>query len=199
MEVPDVEGIRLALLDPESRLRRMADGPPGRAYSRIRRLRVRNTDFFEDIEIPFNPCLTTLIGGRGTGKSTVIEYLRHGLDRGRKEDLPDDDPSSIRDAVLSILGPKKERDFGHTKGTLLPDYEISVDLVVAERAYRVRRTGKGIEVIPDPDDPGAVQRLIDQRGGVDVCFGGIGINGHMAFNETHAFGFARLPHLYRRG
>lgn len=36
---------------------------------------------------------------------------------------------------------------------------------------------------PDPRDPGAVQRLIDERGGVDACFGGIGINGHVAFNE----------------
>jgi glucosamine-6-phosphate deaminase len=29
----------------------------------------------------------------------------------------------------------------------------------------------------------AIQRLIDARGGVDACFGGIGINGHIAFNE----------------
>lgn len=38
-------------------------------------------------------------------------------------------------------------------------------------------------VFPDPHDPEAVGRLIAQRGGVDACFGGIGINGHIAFNE----------------
>jgi len=38
-------------------------------------------------------------------------------------------------------------------------------------------------VFPDPQDCAAIGRLIEQRGGVDVCFGGIGINGHMAFNE----------------
>jgi glucosamine-6-phosphate deaminase len=38
-------------------------------------------------------------------------------------------------------------------------------------------------VFPDPADPGAVQRLIEARGGVDACFGGIGINCHIAFNE----------------
>ena len=38
-------------------------------------------------------------------------------------------------------------------------------------------------VFPNPRDPDAVGRLITQRGGVDVCYGGIGINGHMAFNE----------------
>lgn len=38
-------------------------------------------------------------------------------------------------------------------------------------------------IFPDPRDCDAVQRLIDARGGVDVTFGGIGINGHVAFNE----------------
>ncbi|MEA2710693.1 MAG: glucosamine-6-phosphate deaminase [Phycisphaerales bacterium] len=38
-------------------------------------------------------------------------------------------------------------------------------------------------VFPDPFDCAAVQKIVDKRGGVDVCFGGIGINGHIAFNE----------------
>jgi glucosamine-6-phosphate deaminase len=38
-------------------------------------------------------------------------------------------------------------------------------------------------VFPDPRDCGAIKRLIAERGGVDTCFGGIGINGHIAFNE----------------
>lgn len=163
MEVPDVEGIRLALLDPESRLRRMADGPPGRTYPRVERIRIKHTDFFEDAEIPINPCLTTLIGGRGTGKSTVIEYLRYALDRARMEDLPDDEPSNVREAVLSVLSTKKERDFGQTKGTLLPDHEIEVDLVVAERPYRVRRSASGIAIVPDPDQPDAQPASLDVR------------------------------------
>jgi glucosamine-6-phosphate deaminase len=55
-------------------------------------------------------------------------------------------------------------------------------------------------VFPDPKNCGAIQKLIDARGGVDVCFGGIGINGHMAFNEPPELGekisneaFAALP------
>lgn len=38
-------------------------------------------------------------------------------------------------------------------------------------------------VFPDPQDPEAAARLIAARGGVDVAFGGIGLNGHLAFNE----------------
>ena len=39
-------------------------------------------------------------------------------------------------------------------------------------------------VFPDPADPGKVDRLIEELGGVDIAFGGIGINGHLAFNEA---------------
>ena len=55
-------------------------------------------------------------------------------------------------------------------------------------------------VFPDPNDPDAVGRMIAERGGVDICLGGIGINGHMAFNEPPEPGetvsaeeFAALP------
>jgi glucosamine-6-phosphate deaminase len=55
-------------------------------------------------------------------------------------------------------------------------------------------------VFPDPRDPDALGRCIAERGGVDACFGGIGINGHVAFNEppepgeiTTTAAFAALP------
>jgi glucosamine-6-phosphate deaminase len=38
-------------------------------------------------------------------------------------------------------------------------------------------------VFPHPQKCSEIQKLIDARGGVAVTFGGIGINGHMAFNE----------------
>lgn len=39
-------------------------------------------------------------------------------------------------------------------------------------------------VFPDPAAPERVGRLIEELGGVDIAFGGIGINGHLAFNEA---------------
>lgn len=41
-------------------------------------------------------------------------------------------------------------------------------------------------VFPDPDNVGFIPELIKELGGVDICFGGIGINGHVAFNEADA-------------
>jgi glucosamine-6-phosphate deaminase len=38
-------------------------------------------------------------------------------------------------------------------------------------------------IVPDPNRPEAVGQAIADRGGVDVCWGGIGLNGHLAFNE----------------
>lgn len=43
---------------------------------------------------------------------------------------------------------------------------------------------EGQRVFPDPNAPEKVGELIDRLGGVDICFGGIGINGHVAFNEA---------------
>jgi len=53
---------------------------------------------------------------------------------------------------------------------------------------------------PDPREPRATTALIERLGGVDVCFGGVGITGHLAFNDPPEPGepldteaFARLP------
>lgn len=39
-------------------------------------------------------------------------------------------------------------------------------------------------IFPDPNNVAYIPELIEKLGGVDICFGGIGINGHVAFNEA---------------
>lgn len=52
-------------------------------------------------------------------------------------------------------------------------------------------------VFPDPADPARGDRLLEQLGGADIAFGGIGITGHLAFNEPQPEltneAFAALP------
>ncbi len=55
-------------------------------------------------------------------------------------------------------------------------------------------------IFPDPRKLASVERIIAARGGVDVCYGGIGITGHIAFNDPPEPGeqisneaFAELP------
>jgi glucosamine-6-phosphate deaminase len=38
-------------------------------------------------------------------------------------------------------------------------------------------------VVPDPFDIERVQKFFDSKGGVDICYGGVGVHGHIAFNE----------------
>lgn len=39
-------------------------------------------------------------------------------------------------------------------------------------------------IFPDPHNLSYMTETIKRLGGVDICFGGIGINGHLAFNEA---------------
>ena len=43
---------------------------------------------------------------------------------------------------------------------------------------------KSQRIFPDPNNIKYIPELIERLGGVDICFGGIGINGHVAFNEA---------------
>ncbi len=36
---------------------------------------------------------------------------------------------------------------------------------------------------PSPADPAAATRLVERHGGADLCFGGMGLTGHLAFND----------------
>ena len=38
-------------------------------------------------------------------------------------------------------------------------------------------------IFPDQDNIGEIPRMIDGAGGIDACYGGVGIHGHVAFNE----------------
>jgi glucosamine-6-phosphate deaminase len=39
-------------------------------------------------------------------------------------------------------------------------------------------------LFPDPDDPAGYDRRLERLGGAGLCIAGVGINGHLAFNEA---------------
>ncbi len=47
-------------------------------------------------------------------------------------------------------------------------------------------------IFPDPFDPDYNLHKIDDLGGIDVCYGGIGFHGHIAFNEPYDTYFTRM-------
>jgi len=78
MSIPSVEGLRQAFLDPDSRIRLLTEGIPPE-HTEIIALHWEG-GFLDKQSIHFNSNLNVLIGGRGTGKSTIIESIRYVLD-----------------------------------------------------------------------------------------------------------------------
>jgi len=78
MSHPTVEGLRQAFLDPDSRIRLLSEDEPPE-HTELVALNWLS-GFLDEQAIHFNGNLNTLIGGRGTGKSTIIESLRYVLD-----------------------------------------------------------------------------------------------------------------------
>lgn len=77
MSAISVEGLRQAFLDPKSRIRLNRDTPPG-PHAEFVAL-AWDGGFLDGTRLHFNGNLNVLVGGRGTGKSTIIESLRYVL------------------------------------------------------------------------------------------------------------------------
>ena len=68
----------MAFKDPESRVRLM-DQMQERFYSQIESIRIQG-GYFDGLTAELSGHLNAVIGGRGTGKSTLLECLRYALD-----------------------------------------------------------------------------------------------------------------------
>ena len=89
MTRPDLDGLRLALLDGAESLRKTTEGDPHdpneqRAALVIESVIVDTAKYMgrpSPIRIDLNPWLNVIIGGRGTGKSTLVDFCRKTLRR----------------------------------------------------------------------------------------------------------------------
>lgn len=87
---PSIVSLRQAFLDGKSRLRLQTERPSDeQTHPRIVFLKCRGLKFLADLEIHFSPNLNTVIGGRGTGKSTALELLRFVFGRDQGEGFSD--------------------------------------------------------------------------------------------------------------
>jgi len=78
MSTPSFSSFKLAFSDSESRVRLNSDVKE-KYYSRVESVRFVG-GFLDGIDIKYSEHLNALIGGRGTGKSTLIESIRYVLD-----------------------------------------------------------------------------------------------------------------------
>ena len=127
MSQVSVEGLRQAFLDPESRIRLVTDPIP-EGHIELAAMAWEG-GFLDGQGVHFNENLNVLIGGRGTGKSTILESIRYVLG-------------------LNPLGDEARRAHeGIVRGVLRSGTKISL-LVCTHRParcdYRIERT------VPNP-------------------------------------------------
>lgn len=76
------EGLRLCFLDPDVRIQKyngIETGEPNRTvHPVIERIQIEG-GFLNGIDLELNPNLNCVIGGRGTGKSTLLELIRYAF------------------------------------------------------------------------------------------------------------------------
>ncbi len=95
-----VQGLRQAFLDPDSRIRLNSEEiPPLHAYLEAIEW---EGGFLGGLKLHLNENLNVLIGGRGAGKSTVIESIRHAL--GMPPDTEEAE-RNYRSIVKDVIGP----------------------------------------------------------------------------------------------
>ena len=149
---PSVEGLRQAFLDPDSRVRLNSDEEP-EEHSELEAIAWEGGGFLDGGAIHFNRNLNVLIGGRGTGKSTVIESIRYALDL---EPVGDEARNAHHDVVRHVLR-------SGTKVSLLVR-----SLHPDERQYRIERTVPNPPIVRDEDGQVSNLRPIDVLPRVEV-------------------------------
>ncbi|MEX2503105.1 MAG: AAA family ATPase [Trueperaceae bacterium] len=133
MSTPSFQGIRLALVDQSDSLIRSDEAlgdPNGYAALHVESIEVRDAQYLgrgQPFRLRFNPWLNVVIGGRGSGKSTVVEFLRLGL--GREDQVP----SQLSSEVSGYARVNS----GKEDGLLTPRTRIGVQVVKDKVRYRM--------------------------------------------------------------
>ena len=130
-----LDAIKLALHDPSVRV--AIYSPPEMTHDWITGIKIKGSSFLKDLSIYFNPEMNTLIGGRGVGKSAIIETIRYGLGL-QVYSEPEYRANFVHDVVGSggIIEVYVQRYYGDQK-----------------RNYVIRRTvGKEVEIYDENND-----------------------------------------------
>lgn len=148
MSRPSIESLRQAFLDPDDRLRFGQTRPEDEeTHPRIRSVSVRGARFLADQEIELSGNLTTIIGGRGSGKSTVIEYVRQTLGQ-----------------TAGIWGDEAQRNFARLQQTVTPETRVTVVIEKEGQSWTLESVGRApATFIAGPSSPPDAARFFPAR------------------------------------
>ena len=158
MSKPTLEGLRLALLDGKGiSIKRSDEGdfdPFQTPKNFIERIQIKSAQFMGNGSpeiLKLSPWYNALIGGRGTGKSTIVHALRLGYRRDDELE-PLGEMSAPYQQFKNFVEPARGR---YGRGALREETEIALGLQMegAINALRWRSDGKG-DVVWEQDDEG---------------------------------------------
>ncbi len=142
-EKPNLESLRQALLLPKFRIRNDFDCPES-PYRRpqlwIKQLSVKNTEIAsppsqnDPLWVDFSPQMTTVIGGRGSGKSSILRFIRGAMNR--VDDLSNLKYIKEDQERFFKLKDKKDR-----QGVLSKDSSIIIEFCRNNQYHRITTTG----------------------------------------------------------
>ncbi len=132
-EQPSLESLRQAFLLAQSRICRGGEEPYKPPVLWIKSVNVLNTGITEQtipLSVEFSPQLTTIIGGRGSGKSSILRFLRGVFTRiAELDNLPD----ILKDQQDFY----KKFDAKTSQGVFLPQSKIEIVFSRNNREYRI--------------------------------------------------------------
>ena len=155
LSATNLDALRLTLHDPETRL--SIGGIPSANHPRIRNIAISGSGFLGNLNISWNQDLNVIIGGRGVGKSAILESLRYAF-----AVPPYSDQSSREELVRRALG-------GDGKVEVILDRPIREGKI---RQYRiVRAWGEEphtFQVSPEKPLKATPSELLTPDGGLTV-------------------------------
>lgn len=126
MGEPSIEGLKLALVDGSASIRRsdQTTTDPNKTSNMIlHSLNITNAKYAGRpavLALKFNPWLNSIIGGRGSGKSSLLEFIRIGMDRS-KDLLTLPGNNDIRRVFEDFIRKSSGRD---SEGVMLDETDI---------------------------------------------------------------------------
>jgi len=135
MGSPSIEGLRQAFLDFDSRIK-FGDRHPADSYTypQIESVRISGAAFLSDQTLDLSPNLNVIIGGSGTGKSTILNYMRMCLGQGG-----------------AIRGEDVKANYDRTLSTIRPTTEIAIGARFEESEIQVSSRGRQIGALTSED------------------------------------------------
>ena len=157
MSVPSIEGLRLALFDHEFCVKNQTEDPnysPDIFLSSLSIQNMRHCGLVKDRPFiaQFNPNFNSIIGGRGSGKSTVIESIRVVS---RRDQILVDEAPGVKDQLDRFLGSS------HGNGVMRDETRISLELYRRGKNYRLNWSYSGAGVILEEESNGTWQEIDD--------------------------------------